>query len=389
MSSSTSTSLTLRALLKTAAGRLGLGVPGKSVSGLTAAAKGFFAAAAVARNRVVLVVPTDADVEQVSSDARFFLSALEGVSDGDAAQLVVPFPSHEIDPYRGLSPHFDIASARAQALFALSNGTARLVIASAASLLPRLSPPARFKESGLTLRTGDEISPTDLGDRLAAAGYTRQDPTDEPGEFSVRGGVVDFYPAGARQPIRLEFIGDNIESLRTYDPGTQRSIEPIDQAHIVPLQELLLVPPEGGNYRDGAADAADRSATFIDYLAAAQPIVLVAEPDEVRATILKQREQIEASHAEAVRKNQNVPEPASLVVAWDDVAPTLEAATGLDNLVARLQEKPRIKEWAGRLPTGETKFRVTAADPDAAARPRTTRAGRCTTLRRRGRTRWA
>ena len=151
----------------------------------------------------------------------------------------MPFPSHEIDPYRGLSPHFDIASARARTLHALSTGTARLVIASAAALLPRLSSPARFKATGFTLRSGDEISPIDLGDRLADAGYTRQDPTDEPGEFSVRGGVVDFYAAGARHPIRLEFVGDTIESLRTYDPATQRSIEPIDQAHIVPLQELL------------------------------------------------------------------------------------------------------------------------------------------------------
>src|SRR5918993_2150302 len=208
MSSTTSTSLTLRALLKTAAGRLGFGVPGKPVSGLTPAAKGFFAAAAAARDRVLIVVPTDADVEQVTSDARFFLAALEGVSDADAAHLVVPFPSHEIDPYRGLSPHFDIASARARALHALSLGTARLMVASAAALLPRLSPPGRLSAAGLTLRPGDEISPVDLGDRLAAAGYTRQDPTDEPGEFSVRGGVVDFYPAGARQPIRLEFIGD-------------------------------------------------------------------------------------------------------------------------------------------------------------------------------------
>src|SRR6185436_15091329 len=251
MSSSTSTSLTLRALLKTAAGRLGLGAPGKGVSGLTPAAKALFAAAAAGRDRVVLVAPTDADVEQLTSDARFFLSALEGVSDADAAGLVVPFPSHEIDPYRGLSPHFDIASARARTLHALSTGAARLVIASATALLPRLSSPARFKTAGFSLRSGDEISPIDLGDRLAAAGYTRQDPTDEPGEFSVRGGVVDFYPAGARQPIRLEFVGDTIESLRTYDPGTQRSIEPIDQAHIVPLQELLDLldlPPKGGSY---------------------------------------------------------------------------------------------------------------------------------------------
>src|SRR5688500_1165239 len=263
MSSSTSTSLTLRALLKTAAGRLGLGVPGRPVSGLTPAAKGFFAAAAAARDRVLLVVPSDADVEQMTSDARFFLAALEGVSDADASHLVVAFPSHEIDPYRGLSPHFDIASARARALHALSRGTARLVIASSASLLPRLSQPARLGDAGLTLRSGDEISPIDLADRLTAAGYTRQDPTDEPGEFSVRGGVVDFYPAGARHPIRLEFVGDTIESLRTYDPGTQRSIEPIDQAHIEPLTEILELPATAGSSGQGASEPdprMDRSA---------------------------------------------------------------------------------------------------------------------------------
>jgi transcription-repair coupling factor (superfamily II helicase) len=361
MSSSTSTSLTLRALLKTAAGRLGLGVTGKGVSGLTPAAKAFFAAAAAGRDHVVLVAPTDADVEQLTSDARFFLAALEGVSDNDAAHAVVPFPSHEIDPYRGLSPHFDIASARARTLHALSTGTARLVVASAPALLPRLSPPARFRATGFTLRSGDEISPTDLGDRLADAGYTRQDPTDEPGEFSVRGGVVDFYAAGARQPIRLEFVGDTIESLRTYDPGTQRSIEPIDQAHIVPLQELLVatrdLPPEGGSHETvGGADTPDRSATFADYLADARATLLVSEPDEVKAATVKLHEQIEASYSEAVRKNQPAAEPASLVIGWEDVAPLLASATPLETLTLGTEESVRhiasqpAMEFSGRVP---------------------------------------
>ena len=86
--SSTSTSLTLRALLKTAAGRLGLGVPGRSVSGLTGASKALFAAAAAARERTLLVVPTDADVDQMTADARFFFSALEGASDADAESAI-------------------------------------------------------------------------------------------------------------------------------------------------------------------------------------------------------------------------------------------------------------------------------------------------------------
>ncbi len=362
MSSSTSTSLTLLALLKTTAGRLGFGVPGRAVSGLTPAAKALFAAAATARDRVVLIAPTDADVEQLTSDARFFLAVLEGVSDADAAQFVVPFPSHEIDPYRGLSPHFDIASARARTLHALSTGTARLVIASATALMPRLSPPSRFREAGLTLRSGDDISPIDLGDRLADAGYTRQDPTDEPGEFSVRGGVVDFYPAGARQPIRLEFVGDTIESLRTYDPGTQRSIEPIDQAHIVPLQELLIDGPPSPGY--GEAGTLDRSATFVDYLGDSRPTLLVSEPDEVRAAIVKQREQIEASYGEALRKNQAAAEPSSLVIGWDDVAPTLEGATSLETLALGTEDTVRhiasqpAMEFSGRVPDWVAELRT-------------------------------
>src|SRR5438067_6935313 len=142
-SSSTSTSLTLRALLKTAGGRLGLGASGRpSVSGLTNSAKALFAATAAGREPVVLVAPTDADAEQLTSDARFFLSALEGLSDAEAAQVVLPFPSHEVDPYRGLSPHFDIASARARALYASTLGKARIIVASGPALLPRLSPRA-------------------------------------------------------------------------------------------------------------------------------------------------------------------------------------------------------------------------------------------------------
>src|SRR5205085_5225115 len=132
-----------------------------------------------------------------------------------------------------------IASVRARALYALTTGQCRLVVASAAALLPRISAPERLDQTAISLTPGQDISPTDLGDLLAAAGYTRQDPVDETGEFCVRGGVVDFYPAAAGEPIRLEFIGDTIESIRTYDPATQRSTHTLDQAAVTPLQELV------------------------------------------------------------------------------------------------------------------------------------------------------
>ena len=247
MTTYTSSSLTLRALLKTAAGRLGVGAPAARVTGLTPPAKAMYAAASAARGRTLLVVPTDADVERTTQDARFFFAALEGLSDAEVERVVLPFPSHEVDPYRGLAPHFDIASARARALHALArrprSGPAdRGLRRRAAAARQRAR--AGSASVSLTLTPGQEISPVDLGDLLAAAGYTRQDPVDESGEFCVRGGVVDFYPAGAKQPLRLEFMGDTIESIRAYDPATQRSTAALDQAAIAPLQELIATDDE-------------------------------------------------------------------------------------------------------------------------------------------------
>ena len=315
------------------------------VSGLTPSAKAMFAATAAARDRVLLVVQTDAEVERMTLDARFFVTALEGLSDTDAERAVLPFPSHEVDPYRGLAPHLEIASARARVLHSIGAGTARIVIASAGALLPRVSAPQHMKSTSLSLKSGQDISPIDLGDLLAAAGYTRQDPVDESGEFCVRGGVVDFYPVGANGPVRLEFVGDTIESIRTYDPATQRSTAELDQAAIVPLQDLL---DEG--------DGTDRSATVFDYLwAQGKPYVLVSEPDEVRAQGEKLTVQVEASYEEAVRKGNKVPEPSSLVVPWDEVSGWLSEATALETLAL---EGPGDAKHIGAQPAQEFSGRV-------------------------------
>ena len=130
----------------------------------------------------------------------------------------------------------------------------------------------------------------------------------------------------------LRYLGDTIESLRTYDPGTQRSIDPIDQAHVVPLQELLTTETisKSGSHEILSEDVPDRTATFIDYLTDTRPTLLVSEPDEVRAAIVKQREHIEASYAEAVRKNERAAAPVALVLAWEDLAATLLASTALE-----------------------------------------------------------
>src|SRR3954470_7251313 len=342
MSSYTSSSLTLRSLLKSAASRLRLGVPAPRVSGLTPPAKALFAAVAAERSRVLLVAPTDADVETLTRDGRFFYSALEGLSETEVERVVLPFPSHEVDPYRGLAPHFDIASARARALSGAADGTARLIVASAAALLPKVSPPGELSAVSMTFSSGHEISPTDLADVLAAAGYSRQDPVDEHGEFSFRGGFVDFFPAGAREPIRLEFVGDTIESIRSYDPSTQRSTASLDQASISPLQEVI------------GHDTPDRSATVFDHLwIAGRPAVILSEPDEVRSHVEKTTEQIQRSFDEATARGNRVAAPSELVLGWDEVAPWLSGATALEMLSVEesfhIACQPAL-EFAGRVP---------------------------------------
>jgi transcription-repair coupling factor (superfamily II helicase) len=326
MSTYTSSSLTLRAQLKTAAGRLGTGTSAARVAGLTPAAKAMYAAASAVRARTLLVVPTDAEVERTTDDARFFLAALEGLSDAEVERVVLPFPSHEIDPYRGLAPHFDIASARAAALHALTSSgrSVRLVVASAGALLPRLSAPERLAAVSMSLTPGQEVSPIVLGDLLAAAGYTRQDPVDEAGEFCVRGGVVDFYPAGAKQPLRLEFIGDTIESIRAYDAATQRSTASLDQAAVTPLQELIGA---------GDGDQPDRSATLFDYLSLGErPVILLSEPDEIHDHGDTLTGQIHASYEEALSKGQRAAPPDQLIVDWSEARRWLAAAVALESL---------------------------------------------------------
>jgi transcription-repair coupling factor (superfamily II helicase) len=220
-------SLGLRALLKSAVARAGLDSTARQLSGLTPSAKALYVAAAaqaLPTGTVLFVVPSDGGLDQVVGDVRFFLSALEGLSETSSASAVLPFPSHEIDPYRGLAPHVGVTSSRARALHALARGTARVIVASAAALLPRVAAPDRLLHASVELRPGQDIDPAQLADLLADAGFNREDPADQHGEFALRGGILDVYPAGEPQPVRVEFVGDTIESLRVYDPATQRSI---------------------------------------------------------------------------------------------------------------------------------------------------------------------
>ncbi|MEZ5291305.1 MAG: transcription-repair coupling factor [Vicinamibacterales bacterium] len=326
-----SSSLAVRSILKSLVAREGLATDGRAVHGLTAQAKALVAAALAhdrPANPVVLVVPTDAEIDTTVEDVRFFLGALDAASEATTAGTVLPFPSLQVDPYRALAPHMRVSSARARALLALATSRARVVVASGAALLPRLPDPAALVARSLGVRTGAEVDPQSLASLLVDAGYVRQDPVDQHGEFCLRGGILDVYPPNELWPVRMEFLGDLVESIRRFDPDTQRSVETLDQFLVVPVREStdpsdLPVP-------------AERAATVFDYVAARGGTrLLQSEPDEVAAAIRRLFEHVEASHREAATRSdasRDLPTPADLFVAPAEVEARLAKAAPLSAL---------------------------------------------------------
>ena len=326
------TSLSLRALFKGAVSAAGLGAVMPVTSGLSPSAQALAVATSAAAAPTLVVLPTDVEVEQMVGDARFFYGALQGAGEINLGRAVLPFPSPEVDPYRGIAPHLDVASARARALTALAQGTARLVIASAPALLPRVSSTSRVLRASLELVVGGISSPTALGDLLADAGFLPEDPVDQHGEFCVRGGVVDFFPVGEAYPVRVEYAGDLIESLRRYDPGSQRSVATLDRAAVIPLKDTFERGGDVGD--DDPAGHPELEASLLDYLAPNPSMrTFLCDAGECDRRVARTVEQIETSYDALVARGETAPPPDALIVAWADVRAGLPAVTRLEALI--------------------------------------------------------
>ncbi len=319
---STATSLTVRSILNAALARAGFDARTRGFTGLTPPAKALAVASTAHRlpSAVLYVVPTDAELEQATSDIRFFLSVLEGLADAVAESVVLPLPGHQVDPYRGLAPHLRTTSARARALHALATRSARVIVASAQALLPRVPSPEQLLSASFDVKPGLDLDPQLLAALLVDGGYERQDPVDQHGEFCLRGGILDIFPAGEQMPVRIEFIGDTVESIRRFDPATQRSIETIDQYRVMPVRERA----------DGESPAKD---TLLSYLRTSTGFrVVVAEPDDVQAQVEQWMTQVEASYSERLSANANMASPASLMLTSEELEPILANAIAVEEL---------------------------------------------------------
>ncbi len=208
------------------------------VSGLSGSGRALFIAglAQALRRPLIVVTPQDRAVEALATDINYFHAELNT----NGANRVCPFPAWETDPYAGLTPHADIQQARATTLWRLRNKQVDIVVTSIRSMATRLVQPAQFDTYGLHVASGEDLSQELLIEHLKNSGYLRQEPVGAPGEFSVRGGIVDVFSPRMRNPVRIEFFGDSVDSIREFDLDDQRSRGPVQYIDLLPMQDVVI-----------------------------------------------------------------------------------------------------------------------------------------------------
>jgi transcription-repair coupling factor (superfamily II helicase) len=271
-----------------------------SFSSVTAPAQPFFAALVrqlFPRRPVVVVAENLKTQESFQQDLETWLGG---------APLF--YPAGETLPHEDKLPHADVISDRLQTLIALADGSkvqnskSKIIVTSVVALLQKTFPPGEIQERSRTLERGQQIAPLDLIEFLEAQGYEPEAQVSQKGEIALRGGIVDIFPPTSPWPVRLEFFGDELESLREFDPLTQVSRGEITRVTLPPAGELGILKkrsqkPEARSQNEKAL------ATLLDYLPR-ETIFILCEPESL------------AVHADAYE--QQVPKNHPFFISWPD-----------------------------------------------------------------------
>ena len=222
---------------------------------------------------LVCLVPEDVDARDTADAVAWFL--------GD--DVVGTLPSRGVRWGSGLEPPPHLVGERARALHVLERSG---IVCASARGLAELLPPADQRPQPIELRSGAETGVDGLGEELALAGYARVERVDDRGQFAVRGGLIDVFPTTGREPLRIEFFGDEVESIRAFSPFTQRALHPVSECTIFPAAErrIDLVDPELEGVPEDLVAVLDRAPDFVF-----QPddVERVWEEDETRALDLE------------------------------------------------------------------------------------------------------
>src|SRR6202171_4663780 len=293
--SETLASVSRHPALEAAISALRRGLADEHAAGLTDTAKALVAAqvAAELRRPVVVLVTSGARAETLAASVEFFYKALAG----QEATEVAVFPALDALPWQEVASHAEILETRAVTLWRYTSGLARVVVAPIAAARMRLAAAASYAGQARTLARDQEVLLDEFVAHLRRVGYESHDMVEMPGQFMVRGGIVDVFPAEAERPVRLDLFVDSVESLREFDPNTQRSVRPIERVTLPPLLEQ---PANGARSHDGNSGGPAvplRTHSLFDLRE--ETIVILDEPGAIDETAKEFFANAEASLQEA------------------------------------------------------------------------------------------
>jgi transcription-repair coupling factor (superfamily II helicase) len=210
------------------------------VSGLRGSAPALALARLLAvRSRpVVVTLASASEAEAFAADVRFFLG--DAALAGPLTRRVHYLPAWEVPPFEALSPARETVAARMEGLHHLLQTSAPVVVTTAEAWVQRGLPRSAFTDAVTYVVSGETTSPEALAARLIEWGYHRVPLVQDPGDLALRGGLLDVFPAGYTRPVRLDFMGDGVETIREFDPSSQRSLERVEDVLLLPMRELGL-----------------------------------------------------------------------------------------------------------------------------------------------------
>ena len=207
----------------------------RRVSGLTATGRALYLPyfAKAAQTPVVVLVADNKAAETLEQ----MLRATAELTGAIERKRIVRLPAHDVLPFENLSPHPDVLEQRASVLWKIATARVSIVIAPIEAASMRLFDRPYYAGLAQILRRGEEVDIEMLTAHLQSIGYTQMDIVEMPGQFTRRGGILDVYSPEMDRPVRFDFFGDEIESIRKFDPESQRSSTPMDEALLLPLTE--------------------------------------------------------------------------------------------------------------------------------------------------------
>ena len=294
------------------------------------------------RRPAFLVVDSNKKAEAIAETLRFCFSVFPGSTGG-----VAVLPAFDTFPWESRAPHADILERRAVTLYRLAAGETSLVIAPVAAALWRYREGSEYAELTRVLEKDKEVPLQDFLAHLGATGYARTEMVELPGQFAVRGGIVDIFSPEAPRPVRVELLGDTVESLREFEPRTQRSIAPVNWTTVLPLTEWAVAQGDAGEpwalptYWGPARVAATRR-LFELTPSSLEPVILVNEPATLRPAV----DALLAEATEAYEKlgTANAPEAGTFYWQAEEFHRALQLATRveLEQLGVSLTEAARF-----------------------------------------------